>query len=483
MRVHAASVRRTFSSAHQVPLGRPSPGQRIALHNILNRPHLQPQPVAVGHPDDAFEREAERAADTVLHGPGVGMAAALGDPRLQRQPAEAGTVTESQETAWGFANPGKVEDVGATGVSAQPNEFLFWNFLVGRSDLRAAHATQLRAIAPRWRDLLTRARPDLRVKIIGSASQSGSAATNERLALERAAKVRDFLVQAGIPADRIEAVGVGNREPLADPTSAENLARNRRVEFFLFSPLTEVKTLGATVQPEVLDFAPSFAIREAIDFNPASNFYAERLVTALMAFALVKLSGPSDSEMGFLQFLTGDVRQAVYDVGGGRQVVLDYSRCTSPFLPCRDVEEATNRFSFQGPGRSTGPGADPKLLIFDDSPGIVAPLRDPFSGLRGTLVKTRWAMRFALVLGARSGGDFLPIRHLVWRLASNRDVDVAGQSAVGSPDVLEVSRGPGMPAGVNLASATSLRTCRFLTRRMDLPPAFARVCRPAVTVS
>ncbi len=92
-------------------------------------------------------------------------------------------------------------------------------------------------------------------------------------------------------------------------------------------------------------------------------------------------------------------------------------------------------------------------------------------------------MKFGLVVGARVGGDFLPIQHLVWRLESSRDVDVAGQSAVGTPDALKVSEGPGMPRGVSVGSAMALRTCRFLTRRMDLPPTFAGVCRPTVRIS
>jgi OmpA-OmpF porin, OOP family len=67
-------------------------------------------------------------------------------------------------------------------------------------------------------------------QIIGHTDSSGSAAYNENLSLLRAQEVKRFLVSdCAIPADRLEAIGMGERAPYdaADPRSDQN----RRVEF------------------------------------------------------------------------------------------------------------------------------------------------------------------------------------------------------------------------------------------------------------
>ncbi|MCS7188991.1 MAG: OmpA family protein [Bacteroidia bacterium] len=54
---------------------------------------------------------------------------------------------------------------------------------------------------------------------------------NQRLSEERAINVRSYLVRKGISPDRIEAVGHGNTQPIADNSTPEGRALNRRVEF------------------------------------------------------------------------------------------------------------------------------------------------------------------------------------------------------------------------------------------------------------
>ncbi|MDH5540777.1 MAG: type VI secretion system protein TssL, partial [Rhizobacter sp.] len=50
---------------------------------------------------------------------------------------------------------------------------------------------------------------------------------------ERAATVRDLLVQGGVGADRVSAEGRADSEPVVDNASASNRALNRRVEVTL----------------------------------------------------------------------------------------------------------------------------------------------------------------------------------------------------------------------------------------------------------
>ena len=72
--------------------------------------------------------------------------------------------------------------------------------------------------------------PDKAVLIEGHADSQGSANLNQVLSQKRAEAVRDALLQDGVAASRLTAVGLGKDRPVADNASAEGRARNRRVE-------------------------------------------------------------------------------------------------------------------------------------------------------------------------------------------------------------------------------------------------------------
>lgn len=74
------------------------------------------------------------------------------------------------------------------------------------------------------------------VRVVGHTDDTGSDAINDPLSLRRAESVRSFLQDRGLKAGRIEVGGRGSREPLVANSSAENRARNRRVEIFLRDP-------------------------------------------------------------------------------------------------------------------------------------------------------------------------------------------------------------------------------------------------------
>lgn len=75
--------------------------------------------------------------------------------------------------------------------------------------------------------------PELRFKIEGHTDNVGSDATNEELSLRRALSVRDYLMGLGVAAANIEVDGYGPSRPVADNTTAEGRARNRRVEIVI----------------------------------------------------------------------------------------------------------------------------------------------------------------------------------------------------------------------------------------------------------
>lgn len=72
--------------------------------------------------------------------------------------------------------------------------------------------------------------PAAEVRIIGHTDRVGSVESNDQLSLQRARAVREALVGIGIAADKLEAVGRGEREPLVATADEVDEPRNRRVE-------------------------------------------------------------------------------------------------------------------------------------------------------------------------------------------------------------------------------------------------------------
>ena len=70
----------------------------------------------------------------------------------------------------------------------------------------------------------------------GHTDNTGSAAINNPLSVERAQSVRDYLVTRGVAAARVETAGRGEREPVASNATEAGRAKNRRVEIFLREP-------------------------------------------------------------------------------------------------------------------------------------------------------------------------------------------------------------------------------------------------------
>lgn len=71
------------------------------------------------------------------------------------------------------------------------------------------------------------------VTVEGHTDSQGSDSRNMDLSQRRATAVRDYLVQKGYESDLIKANGLGESRPVADNTSAEGRANNRRVEIII----------------------------------------------------------------------------------------------------------------------------------------------------------------------------------------------------------------------------------------------------------
>lgn len=79
-------------------------------------------------------------------------------------------------------------------------------------------------------DLLIKNR-GLRIEITGHTDNSGNAAYNRQLSENRARSVFDYLVKRGIDSNRLRFSGAGADKPVADNTTPEGRALNRRTEF------------------------------------------------------------------------------------------------------------------------------------------------------------------------------------------------------------------------------------------------------------
>ena len=77
--------------------------------------------------------------------------------------------------------------------------------------------------------------PLLRVKVTGHTDDSGVAAYNDALSLDRATSVKKFLASQGIDESIFKVEGAGESQPVADNATAAGRAENRRVELDIIS--------------------------------------------------------------------------------------------------------------------------------------------------------------------------------------------------------------------------------------------------------
>ena len=79
------------------------------------------------------------------------------------------------------------------------------------------------------------------VIVVGHTDSVGSDAYNQRLSLARADSVKAYLVSKGVDVKRVRAVGKGESLPVADNSTEEGRARNRRVEIEVVPARTATK--------------------------------------------------------------------------------------------------------------------------------------------------------------------------------------------------------------------------------------------------
>lgn len=114
-----------------------------------------------------------------------------------------------------------------SGEAEGDGRFAFDNvtFETGSANITEESKEQLNQLAT-----MLKAYPKVNIGVEGFTDNTGDAAANVTLSQERATMVKAYLVGQGIDADRMEAQGFGADNPVADNSTEEGRAQNRRIE-------------------------------------------------------------------------------------------------------------------------------------------------------------------------------------------------------------------------------------------------------------
>ncbi|MBZ0251570.1 MAG: OmpA family protein, partial [Burkholderiales bacterium] len=109
-------------------------------------------------------------------------------------------------------------------LPGRPASFTLY-FLEGKDELTPASRAELEKV---FAELKRRPAPD--IVVIGHTDTVGNLAFNDKLSLARAQRLREMMIELGIPSERIQAAGRGKRELLVATDDNTPEPRNRRVE-------------------------------------------------------------------------------------------------------------------------------------------------------------------------------------------------------------------------------------------------------------
>ena len=82
---------------------------------------------------------------------------------------------------------------------------------------------------------ILKAYPTAKARLDGHTDNTGDAAANKQLSLDRAKAVRDMMIADGIDAARLDYAGFGQEHPLAPNDTEDGRARNRRTELVVLA--------------------------------------------------------------------------------------------------------------------------------------------------------------------------------------------------------------------------------------------------------
>jgi outer membrane protein OmpA-like peptidoglycan-associated protein len=194
-------------------------GRALLAHELVHTlQQIVPlaSPLNISSPENSDEREAESVSKIVAQGQKAPKIMETQQGLIQRQ------VSEKEEIDWERANPaGQIERTFDNDMDI----IILWNFAVGSPFLKSEHEGLLRKVAKTFAELSAETLLDIE----GHTSNSGLSERNQTISKARAKEVKAFLQQEGVSGGQIIVSGMGSSAPWVSNTTAENMAKNRRV--------------------------------------------------------------------------------------------------------------------------------------------------------------------------------------------------------------------------------------------------------------
>ena len=162
--------------------------------------------------------DGQTGALTVVHG---------GRTETLATPYATASVQKEGQLQTGTSSAEQVRAAYGAALDAQPpRPVKFRLFFLGNSEeLTPESKAELAKILPALANF-----PAPEIVVVGHTDRMGSLEYNDALSLRRAERLRAELVQIGIPRERIQVAGRGEREPLVPTEDEVAEPRNRRVE-------------------------------------------------------------------------------------------------------------------------------------------------------------------------------------------------------------------------------------------------------------
>jgi len=147
--------------------------------------------------------------------------------RVTEDETDGDSVPDSRDKCANTLAGARVDATGCI-IDAQTVTFKTISFQSNSANLTFSSQKALTPVAESFKS-----QTDLKVEIAGHTDSIGSAEYNQDLSQRRADSVRQFLIDQGVDAERLSAVGYGEMQPVAENDSESGRAMNRRVEFRL----------------------------------------------------------------------------------------------------------------------------------------------------------------------------------------------------------------------------------------------------------
>jgi len=121
------------------------------------------------------------------------------------------------------------QEITANEILKELNEtgkaILYINFDSGKATIKQESMPIIQQII----EMMKQAK-DIKLSVEGHTDSDGSNESNQKLSEARAKSVVEAIVKGGIDSSRLSSAGFGEEKPIADNSTAEGKAKNRRVE-------------------------------------------------------------------------------------------------------------------------------------------------------------------------------------------------------------------------------------------------------------